>query len=55
MKLIDAIGNVAILFLLRVVLEVIAIKHGYTGDFASEDARLIFSGLVIAGTLMSRD
>lgn len=54
MKLIDAIANVAILTLLYVILEAIAIKHGYTGDFASEDARLIFDGLVIAGTLMSR-
>ena len=55
MKLIDAICNVVILSLLMMVLEAIAIKHGYTGDFASEDARLIFDGLVIAGTLISRD
>ena len=55
MKLIDAIGNVAILSMFMIILEAIAIKHGYTGDFASEDARLIFYGLVIAGTLMSRD
>lgn len=54
MKLIEAIGNVAILSLLMIILEVIAIKRGYTGDFASEDARLIFDGLVIAGTLMSK-
>lgn len=55
MRLIDAICNVAILSLLMMVLKAIVIKHGYTGDFASEDARLIFYGLVIAGTLMSRD
>lgn len=55
MRLIDAIGNVAILSVLMVILEIIAIKHGYTGDFASADARLIFDGLVIAGTLISRD
>ena len=54
MKLIDAIGNVAILSLLMIILEVIAIKRGYKGCFASEDARLIFDGLVIAGTLMSK-
>ena len=54
MKLIDAIGNVAILSLLMMILEAIAVKHGYKGVFASEDARLIFDGLVIAGTLMSK-
>ena len=54
MKLIDAIGNVAILSLLMMILEAIAVKHGYKGDFASEDAKLIFDGLVIAGTLMSK-
>lgn len=55
MKLIDAIYNVVILSVLMMILEAIAIKHGYKGDFASEDARLIFDGLVIAGTLISRD
>ena len=55
MKLIDAIGNVIILSLLMMILEVVAIKHGYKGTFASEDARLIFDGLVIAGTLISHD
>lgn len=55
MRLIDAICNVAILSLLMMILEGIAIKHGYTGDFASEDAKLIFDGLVIAGTLISRE
>ena len=54
MKLIDAIGNVAILSLLMMILEAVAIKHGYKGGFASENARLIFDGLVIAGTLMSK-
>ena len=54
MKLIDAIGNVAMLSLLMMILEAIAVKHGYTGNFASEDARLIFDGLVIAGTLRSK-
>ena len=54
MKLIDAIGNVAILTILYMVFEALAIKHGYKGNFASEDARLIFDGLVIAGTLMSK-
>jgi hypothetical protein len=55
MKLIDAICNVAILSVIMMILEVIAIKHGYKGTFASDDARLIFDGLVIAGTLISRD
>ena len=55
MRLIDAICNVAILSVLMMILEVIAIKHGYKGSFASEDARLVFDGLVIAGTLMSRE
>ena len=55
MKLIDAICNVAIFSFLMIVIEAIAVKNGYTGSFASEDARLIFYGLIIAGTLMSRD
>ena len=55
MRLIDAIGNVAILSVLMIILEVVAVKHGYKGNFASEDARLVFDGLVIAGTLISRD
>ena len=54
MKLIDAIGNVMMLSLFMMILEAIAVKHGYIGNFASEDARLIFDGLVIAGTLMSK-
>lgn len=54
MRLIDAICNVVILSALMMVFEGIAIKHGYRGDFASEDARLIFDGLVIAGTLMQK-
>ena len=54
MRLIEAIFNVAILVLIMGALENIALSQGYTGDFASEDARLIFDGLVIMGTLMSK-
>lgn len=55
MKLIDAIINVAILSVIIIILEAVAINNGFRGDLPSEDARLIFDGLVIAGTLMSRD
>ena len=55
MKLIDAMCNVLVLWIVIVILEGIAIKNGYRGELASQDARLIFDGLVIAGTLMSRD
>lgn len=55
MRLIDAIFNVFILSVLMIILEAVAMKHGYKGGFPSEDARLIFDGLVIAGTLISRE
>ena len=55
MKIIDAMCNVLVLWIVIMILEGIAIKNGYRGQFASQDARLIFDGLVIAGTLMSRD
>lgn len=54
MRLIDAMCNVLVLWIVIMILEVIAIKNGYKGEFASQDARLIFDGLVIAGTLMQK-
>lgn len=54
MKLIDAMCNVLVLWIVIVSLETIAIKNGYRVELASQDARLIFDGLVIAGTLMSK-
>ena len=54
MKLIDAMCNVLVLWIVIMILEGIAIKNGYRGEFASQDARLIFDGLVIAGTLMQK-
>ena len=54
MKLIDAMCNVLVLWIVIMILEAIAIKNGYRGELASQDARLIFDGLVIAGTLISR-
>ena len=55
MKLFEAILNVIILSVIYATLEALAIKYGYTGNFASADASLIFDGLIIAGTLMSHD
>ena len=51
MKLIEGMLYAVVFSLVWMIMECIAIKHGYKGDMPSTDVCYLVDGIIVAGTL----